>query len=348
MVAKKILIRSDASQTIGYGHVARCFILYKELKAQGHDVRFVTAWPFRNMEKMFEGYEAPHILNKPDVNLSISEDMQRMSEYIEHTPYDTLIVDRYDLGEQWQHLFYDRGIKVVVIDDLANQKHCCHMIVNPTFKLENDVYDGLVKQETKKLLGEKYILLGGDFVTQKKNITGTKNYQSPLIHVFFGSTDPNDYCFRYCQFLLKTFNHISLRVVHPEVESERWMHLKMQFQSRLDVHSFVKNMAKNMADCDLAFGAPGTATWERAALAIPSIYVSTNMNQIPILEKLAKHSFCYYLGNAEQIEDSPSHLSKQIQTIFSDPIDLNKRSMIGYESIDGLGASRVAESILEI
>lgn len=57
----------------------------------------------------------------------------------------------------------------MVIDDLANRKHDCDLLLDQNFYLDmNSRYEGLVPKHTKLLLGPKYALLREEFKLARK------------------------------------------------------------------------------------------------------------------------------------------------------------------------------------
>ncbi len=347
LVKKNILIRVDAGNTIGFGHLVRCLHLARCLQEHCFDIEFITAHLSDAAKKLINSQFAVHELYQGSNAFSQENDSACMDTFLERSVkrYETIIIDHYQIGIEWERIFYHKGLNIVVIDDLADRKHYCNLIVNPTYHVARNVYDALVPMGTNKLLGEDYIIINPEFIKLKFTQRKKREFQNPLIHVFFGSTDPKGFCIQYCRYLLENFQSVRLRVVHPKIKQDDWVQLQKEFFSRVDLYDYVEDMAHNMLECDLAFGAPGIATWERAILGLPSIYVSTDTNQVEILNHLEKESFCFYVGSAELIYINRTKLLDTLNSIFSAHDELSLRGATSSLRIDGLGAQRICEAV---
>jgi spore coat polysaccharide biosynthesis predicted glycosyltransferase SpsG len=100
-------------------------------------------------------------------------------------------------------------------------------------------------------------------------------------------------------------------------------------------------MAAHMSACDVALGAPGGATWERACLGLPSLYFAVSQNQVSKLKYLETAGFCLYGGEARSLEKM--EFLSAIGRFLSDPSRLVQMREVGMKAVDGLGASRVAD-----
>lgn len=104
-----------------------------------------------------------------------------------------------------------------------------------------------------------------------------------------------------------------------------------------------ESMAQHMGACDLAVGAPGQATWERACLGLPGAYIATSPTQLAILQRLQADGFCVFLGMGTELEDGS--FCEQMERFLADRPGLLRQARASKEAVDGLGASRVAREI---
>lgn len=348
MIKKRILIRADSSVQLGYGHIHRCLTLAHHLKKNGCEVEFACQALSGNIaEFILEEKFKVHLLpcdpkEKFDWQADLANTLSIMNAA--QNQYDTLIVDHYGIDHQWEEPFYNKGLKIFVIDDLADKKHYCRILMNPTFHVKKEAYDTLVEKGTDLLLGEKFVLLRPEFATCKEKVKPRNDFKQPKVHMFFGSVDAANYCLKFSRLLLKFFDHLQLKVITRSPISDDWVDLKSTYASRIDINAPTKNMAKSMMDCDIAFGAPGITTWERAAMGLAGIYIASHQNQIKVLNHLQNVGLCHFLGLPETLEEK---VVADLNSIFSDHDTLRNMSQLGFKAIDGLGTTRVSRILME-
>ncbi|MBS0286824.1 MAG: UDP-2,4-diacetamido-2,4,6-trideoxy-beta-L-altropyranose hydrolase [Proteobacteria bacterium] len=347
MVARKILIRADSSTQLGYGHVYRCLTLADELKTKGAQVDFMVQDLPGNINAMIsqKGYKV-YLLKQQAKDFDVKIDLDQTVSLIRdsNVSYDWVIVDHYSLDERWEKALYTLGIKVFVIDDLAAHNHFCHYLLNQTFNVDKSSYDGKINKEASLLMGEKYILLRPEFSHMKPKVQIKEISSSSTIHIFWGSTDPKGYSYRFSKILLENFKDLKLKIIGGAKDT-KVASLEALYPNRVSVQSMVQNMAQSMLNCDLALGAPGMTTWERASMGLPGIYLATNTNQVSILNRLQEQGFCCYLGEASTIDDET--FVHKISSLLYEPAKLKKMAQLGFEKIDALGVQRVTDMMME-
>jgi spore coat polysaccharide biosynthesis predicted glycosyltransferase SpsG len=115
---------------------------------------------------------------------------------------------------------------------------------------------------------------------------------------------------------------------------------------RLAIHIDTPHMARLAAEADIAIGAPGSSTWERCTLGLPTLMVLLAPNQRPAAETLAERGAAL-LVDAEA-PDFDAVLDKALMRLLTDAKlrrDLAERSAA---ICDGLGAGRVADVFLRM
>jgi RimJ/RimL family protein N-acetyltransferase len=98
-------------------------------------------------------------------------------------------------------------------------------------------------------------------------------------------------------------------------------------------------MAALLAECDLAIGAGGTATWERLALGVPTLALSLAENQSVLLNSLAQAGV---VCAPDLAAPEPEMLALHLQALLENQRLRHHLSAAGMALVDGNGASRVA------
>jgi Spore coat polysaccharide biosynthesis protein, predicted glycosyltransferase len=101
---------------------------------------------------------------------------------------------------------------------------------------------------------------------------------------------------------------------------------------------FVENMAEFMSGYDIAIGAPGSTSWERACLGIPSIIIPIAENQNIIAQKLLK-------VNAVKIVTLSNIQSELVPALNEIIIRCDSYRASNFALCDGVGCSRVVKKI---
>jgi len=343
----KIVFRTDSSMDIGTGHVMRCLTLADELRERGADVSFVCRKALGNLiqhieDKGYRVYPLP-----PDIDLSVDRDLtqkilQKQTELI-----DWLIIDHYEIDASWEFYLRKYANKIMVIDDLANRKHDCDILLDQNYNKNNSRYNGLVPEHCIQLLGPEYALLRPQFREARENLRERDGGVKKIL-VFMGGADPANETGKVLKALnLLNRDDIAIAVVigasNPvknelETLTKRMPNTACYFQ--------VENMAELMAHVDLCLGASGSTTWERCCLGLPSIVMVLADNQKDIAEELEKEGVVVNLGWHEDVTEMD--IKNAVENLLADSDKRGKMNLKGKEMVDGIGIKKVVEKIIEV
>lgn len=301
-----ILIRSDASTKIGSGHIMRCLTLADMLRTEGATVYFIC----RELEGHLcdfvkaKGYECLRSTNSKQTfeQKKDAEETLRLIEW-NGLKVDLIIVDHYQINEQWEQIVRESIPKIMVIDDLANRKHDCDVLLDQNyFKDFENRYDDLVPARCKKLLGLKYLLLRPEFY--EDNTTVVKNNKSiEDILIFYGGSDPTNETMK----VLDALEHIDLSklTIHVVVglsnENRKLIEKRCQDKG-FRFYVQIDYLAQLMKKADLALGAGGVTMWERCYLGLASIVTVVAENQLASTEAAAEFGAVWNLGWHENVK----------------------------------------------
>ena len=175
-----ILIRVDASNNIGGGHVLRCLDLAHSLKKNVSKIEFLCNPLMGNSIKKIKNHGfivhsfteqknissfSSSIPHSKHLGVSWKVDCQQTINFLQEIKqaYDMIIIDHYALDFRWEKKIRSYIPKIMVIDDLANRKHDCDLILDQVFQSSLDKYKNLLPKNCSYLFGSKYILLNFDF-----------------------------------------------------------------------------------------------------------------------------------------------------------------------------------------
>lgn len=319
------VIRADASTSIGSGHVMRCLTLaYRLKKEKNAKVVFVMRVLPGNLIGVVEkqGFEVLKLLpanQKYSLNgyglwltVPMEVDAQQTIEILQHylqehdcDVVDRLIVDSYALDEQWERMLHPYCREIMVIDDLANRRHDCDILLDQNFYLNKDVrYAGLVPEHCKMLLGPEHALLREEFYEAKKHLR-KRDGNIKNILVFYGGSDLTNETEKAIKALVQLHNEgysftadVITGVSNSCREKIEKICSKYHF---LHYYCQVSNMAEFMNKADLMLGAGGSTTWERLYMELPALVTAVAENQIQGCEDCSQAGLIDYIGESEKV-----------------------------------------------
>jgi RimJ/RimL family protein N-acetyltransferase len=93
-----------------------------------------------------------------------------------------------------------------------------------------------------------------------------------------------------------------------------------------------------MAQADLAIGAGGATSWERACLGLPSLIITMAENQRPVAEGLDRKGIAKWLGDQGQV--TGELLERTLRELLNHSLD-KSWSALCFDTVDGKGTERV-------
>ena len=355
---KNLFIRVDAGIQIGDGHFSRCLTLANNLKKNFKQVIFISnQLPKHFFEKIkrnnfkickINGYshiQEERLGRKLKTQLT-HNDLIQTKKIIEKYKNSTnwLIVDHYGIDYVWEKNVYENIEKIIVIDDLANRKHNCDILIDQNFYENMEKrYSKLIPNYCKQFLGPKFSLLRPEFFNVRKNLKRKKQFKRILIS--FGGSDPSNETKKALLAIVDLRKKYKIDVIvgtnNPNKKQIRKLCSKI---SSCDFYEQVENISKYMKKADLAIGAGGTSTWERCCLGLPTIVTSLSKDQEKTNEELSKIGCVINLGVAGKT--TKLDYVKILKEIDSKRLsEISKKCLL---LVDGEGVKRTVNKICQI
>jgi UDP-2,4-diacetamido-2,4,6-trideoxy-beta-L-altropyranose hydrolase len=361
-----ILIRTDSSITIGTGHLMRCLTLADALKKKGAEVHFICRDLQGNLSHIVKDHgHKLHLLPLPKNDFKLQADNPAHASWLEVSwqedlqdtqqitcsvteKFDWFIVDSYALDYRWEQKMRAKANKIMVIDDLADRKHDCDLLLDQNYyqNLESR-YDGLVPSACEKLLGPKYALLRQEFL-QERNRLRWRDGSIKRILIFFGGSDPSNETAKALEAVcMLNRQDISVDVVVGSANPNKDIINELcAAMTNVAYHCQVENMAQLMAKADLFVGAGGTTVWERCALTLPSMTTTIAKNQEKTISDMAESGYLLFLGSSEAVLVESFYYALEI--VLQSPWLLISFAQKMWHIVDGKGVKRVAPKIMPL
>jgi UDP-2,4-diacetamido-2,4,6-trideoxy-beta-L-altropyranose hydrolase len=348
----RIAIRADASATIGSGHVARCLTLARALRERGAEVVFLTR-AFANgglaaiRTAGFAAIPLPVRDGYADswLGASLEDELADVRRALAPgAPWHRVVVDHYSLGARWERSARAFADGIFAIDDLADRDHACDVLLDQNRLSGGEAaYRPRVPAGTTLLLGPRYALLRDEFGPQNARL---RDGRCAKLFVFFGGVDAPNMTARALDALESlAWDDLSADVVigaaNPHAQA-----IAARADARIRVHAATDAIASLMMRADLAIGAGGTTSWERAALGLASLVAAIAPNQVTLVRDLAAAGVVRDMGVAAMTD--PAAIARALADLRAQPAALAEMSRRALEVMHGSsGAAAVADAILE-
>jgi len=345
---KKVLIRTDGSQQIGFGHISRCLALAEALALQGIEVDFVVKATSDQVARVIarQGY-AVHHLSKD------SSETKSLFESAQHQQARVICVDTYEADAAYLQALKDFGRKVIFIDDFARFPIPADMVVNYNAYAPDLTYQ--VASATRLLLGTRYALLQQRFKKARDHhaikiqacpARATDRPGHGNVLVMFGGSDLHNWSAKIASALLQSLPDATRVTVitGPASATRHELEALAKTASRLEVKPQPEDLPAIMATASLAISGAGVTAYELACLGVPSLLLVLADNQFRNAEALDRFGIATSLGWHENLH--LEEIATAVATHLADTEKLARMSERGRQLVDGMGAERVAKEIL--
>lgn len=290
-----IAIMADGSEKIGMGHIMRTSVIAHVLKNR-YNVFYICS-------------ELPEY----ESGRNLIRDMGfKVFDLKEEKKADIIIIDKYDINENYFSYLNKIYKKVIYIDDLNNLNYYdVDIIINRNIGAEKLFYN--TNSNCKKMLGTNYNILRKEF--RKAEPIEIKDRIENIL-ITMGGSDPTYATLKLLDFL-KDSNYNILVTVGNGFSQNNINKLKEIERNYSNIKLFFSpNMTQLFSLCDVAFSACGGTIYELAVLGVPIIGVIVAENQKMTALNAKEAGILNLLGNTdtlkkEDIEKSLNSLKKK-------------------------------------
>ncbi|AXJ03934.1 UDP-2,4-diacetamido-2,4,6-trideoxy-beta-L-altropyranose hydrolase [Pseudomonas fluorescens] len=347
----RVLIRADASPTIGSGHIARCLTLARVLRTQGSHVAFACRrLPGHRLDALqsegFETFALPDRYAGEDPEQAIESmlpwqaDIEALATQLEGQPeFDWVIADHYGLDHHWQTAARRFAPRIAAVDDLATRSYNVDLLLNQNLSGLSENYQPLLPAGCRTLLGPRFAMLREEFSAPAIEIKPVAR----RVLVNFGGFDAARQT-HHAMLALADFSELEVDFV-AGADNPAWAEMQALAESRPNwrLHSFVSDFHRRMTEADLFIGAGGGTSWERAALGLPTICIAVSNNQQANGEVMAAAGAHVFMGAREQV--SVEQLRDAVGFVVGNFYLRQSLAKRSRQLVDGRGALRVAVAL---
>lgn len=264
---------------------------------------------------------------------------------------DLLVVDHYGATLDFERAMRRQGTTVAVFDDLVQAQSDADVILNPAPDIAPEAYRAIARPQTRLLLGPTNAILRAQFAAARPRISAQIGEKQGIEHVLiaFGGTDPvNGTGIALGALEATDIPHIDVMLGAKATYLDAVREQVARMGNRVNLMLEVAEVAEAMARADLVIGAPGTGTWERACLGLPSLLVGIAPNQKINAETVAARGAALVCGflTTDTEDKVAAALRANLERLRQDPALYRRMHEAALTLCDGRGALRLAAAIV--
>ncbi len=271
-------------------------------------------------------------------------DAQQTVAVLKDTLVDRLIVDHYALDARWENVLRAHCNKLFVIDDLADRSHVCDVLLDQNLGRESKDYDAFVPSNCIRLVGPQNALLRPEFAALREySLRRRQALVLKHILIAMGGVDQSNASGQVLEALKTCPLPVDCKITVVLGGKAPWVDLVRVIAATMpwptEVRIDIVNMARVMAESDLAIGAAGTTSWERCCLGLPAILVVLADNQLASAHALQAAGAASLIEKSSEIREL---LKPAIRSLMNGDA-LGRMSRLAANITDGQGTKHVVE-----
>ena len=334
-----VLLRCDGDRRVGFGHAMRCSALASALEAYGVRGQFLlrAAEPSVAERLRTAGHTVTTV--PPD-----ADEVATLAAALTACGAAALVVDSYRVtAAELAAVRARRSVRTLVIDDLADRRLGCDVVVNPNPWATAADYAGW--GATAICCGPRFAPLRPD-LHQSRWPARALDPALPRVLLTLGGSQLGAELLPLVQALDALTRPFQLALlVGSDADAASLRRLAATARHRIEVHAGIGAVAELFHRVDLAVSAAGTTCFELAACGVPALLLIGADNQRRGAAAWQDAGVFHCLGALGAV--APQTLAHHVDQALADPSALARRSQAAQNLVDGRGAARVARALFQ-
>jgi spore coat polysaccharide biosynthesis predicted glycosyltransferase SpsG/CMP-N-acetylneuraminic acid synthetase len=332
----RVLFRVDGGSRMGMGHVYRSLAIAEALRALSRaEIAFLMSGGLEHEQGLIA-------VSRAGYPLRVLRDgrLEACLEEVRDFSPAILINDLPALDAAYLTALSGLGATTVnlvdALDDLETTEHYAQVIVS-TMKEDRETPEGFYG-------GPAYAILREHFRGRVKAVRETPE----LVVLSFGGSDPQGLTLKAARALQALEATVEIVAVAGPAFSYRreFEALARELPRKVPlINEAGGHIAELMLEADLVVGSGGMSVYELAALGTPGVVLGQNAREDKRMREFARHGTVIYLGRGPEVGEAA--LLQAVRALLQDPARRREMSARGRALVDGLGATRTAEMVLE-
>lgn len=329
-----ILIRADANEKIGTGHLMRCLSIACAFSDKGENVKFLTSDHRGDNLIQSKGFDSICLD-------SIWTEMDNEGAEVVANNYrpDLFLVDSYYVTEPYLQSL-SSVTRLAYIDDMNSDYWDVDFLIN--YNIFGTVMDHSKYRDSRTVL-----ILGPRYAPLRDEFKIVHNHQiKPVTDVLIsaGGADPEGITEKLmtgvCPVLRDIRFHFIIGSLNPRLDK-----IKSLASSNTILHINEQNMSSLMQSCDIAISAAGFTLYELCACGTPTIMYSLADNQLVAVKEFEKQGLMIDAGDCRNNEGFMQTIGDKLKYLIDNPEKRLQLSIRMQDLVDGSGCERLINSI---
>ncbi len=334
---RRVLLRCDGDGQLGLGHVSRCLAVAEQLRSR-HGLGIVFA--------MVRGAEGFARVERAGFRLEVCPEGVSEARWLEdlargYDPAAAVFDVRTDLDRSVLSRLRSRGAVTATIDDGSPRRLEADLTFSPPTPQFRDL--DWSDARARPLAGWDWVILDPAFARAAR----PGDNPVPRVLITMGGSDP-------AGMTLKAVRAVA-RVVHPCHVS---VLLGPGFSHRRALDALTEELVRPyeilcdpddlpalFCRTDLAVASFGVTAYELAACGVPSVLLGLTDDHVASASALKRAGAALCLGRHDAVDDET--LIRTVDGLLADPARRSRMGRRAAGQVDGLGARRVADRIVE-
>lgn len=359
----RIAFRADGGKNVGMGHIMRCLSLAKAFRRNGHKVYFFSQLN-EGIEKVssesFDVFQLPSVAHDTEGfyygnPAELDKEAEEMVAMLNQYRIDVLVIDTYNVTQQYFLTLKPYVDKLVYIDDINKFAYPVDIIINGNITGEYLNY--------KKYDDSQILLAGPDYnmIRDEFSNLSPRTIRENAVEVMLttGGCDPYNLTGRLLAMLLEEeqiqylrfnvfvgggFTNYADLIEIRKQNANVFLYANSALADRFPDIAY-SEISTIMRRSDLAISAGGSTLYEFAACGTPVLALIMADNQEFLVEKMAELGYVESLGWYNQLDKHRA--IEALQALLGDVPRRKVMSRKGQSLVDGKGTERIVRTITE-
>lgn len=338
----RLIIRADASDSIGGGHVMRCLALANAWRVAGGEAMFAAAEITAGLRGRIDA--GGHATADITATRGTSDDARLTVELARRWSAVAVVLDGYCFDLAYQSVLYRNDFLLVLYDDEGQARRFdCDVLVNQNIWATEAHY--APRTRACLLTGARYASLRAEFLRLREQ---PRRYDTARkVVVSLGLSDTTDLLLTIlAAFDLSAAPSLDIDVLAGTGDLDRIGGAGAASRHHVRCQASAENFAELLLAADLAILAGGGTAHEAACLGTPMIVMCIADNQRPAYREFVRRGAALDGGEADQA--SIEFFTGIIDRLLGDAALREHCALIARAAVDGHGAERVVAEILSL